>query len=69
MDNVNDQCDLLLVEALSRETKWIWMEKCLVVWNDYNVILIIKVKIIIFEKIHDEGWFQLSTLNRRSEVL
>ena len=37
--------------------------------NDYNVILIIKVKIIIFEKIHDEGWFQLSTLNRRTEVL
>ena len=66
MDNVNDQCDLLLAEALSPETKWNWMEKCLVVWNDYNVILIIKVKVIIFQKTHDEDWFQLSNLNHRS---
>ena len=66
MDKVNDQCDLLLAEALSRETKWNWMEKCLVVWNDYNVILIIKVKVIIFQKTHDEDWFQLSNLNHRS---
>ena len=33
------------------------------VWNDYNMILFIKVKVVIFEKIHDEGWFQLSILN------
>ena len=26
MDNVNGHCDWLLVEALSRETKWNWME-------------------------------------------
>ena len=39
------------------------------VWNDYNMILFIKGKVVIFEKILDEGWFQLSILNYRSYVL
>ena len=32
-------------------------------WNVHNVILFIKIKVIIIEGIHDEGWTQLSILN------
>ena len=33
------------------------------VWNVHNVILSIKVKVIIMERIHDESWYFLSNVN------
>ena len=30
------------------------------VWNDHDMILFIKVKVVIIEGIHDKSWFQLS---------
>ena len=30
------------------------------VWNDHDMILFIKVKVVIIEGIRDESWFQLS---------
>ena len=33
------------------------------VWNDHNMILFIKVKVVIIEGIRDESWFQLGILN------
>ena len=33
------------------------------VWNVHNMILFIKVKVTIIERIRDESWFQLSNLN------
>ena len=33
------------------------------------MIRFIKAKVVIFQKIHDEGWFQLNMLNYRSYVL
>ena len=32
-------------------------------WNVHNVILFIKIKVIIVERIHDESWIRLSILN------
>ena len=43
--------------------KWKFDGIILMVWNVHNVILFIKVKIIIVERIYDEGWIRLSTLN------
>ena len=43
--------------------KWKFDEIILVVWNVHNVILFIKIKVIIIERIHDESWIRLSILN------
>ena len=43
--------------------KWKFDGIILLVWNVHNVILFIKIKVIIVERIHDESWIRLSILN------